>query len=370
MTTTTSGSAWTYEVKGSVRLADGSPATGLSVSAADRDLRSEQPLGQAITGQDGAYYLQYDAAAYAGEESVSADLVVKAHGADGSVLAASPVLFNAPPSAVVDLTIPAEALQPPSRFEVIGRALQPLLDGVTILRLEEDAKNQDVSFLAGETGLDKSLLARFILAHRLPKRICRRSSGSGCLAARSTSGPTARRSPSNSRPYHGHLPCSMSRRCARRSPGGSPPMRSPRPSSSASRPGSKRSPRSSRVRLSARRRPPASCNRPRSCRRPRRCQARGGRAGAAPGARAQREGDRRPRTKVIGRECGIGPKSRLPALSRPGRPGSVWPIQSGRLVEPVQRHIATRRLRTGRCGAAEVYGQPVGEVNGERYRIS
>jgi hypothetical protein len=167
MTTTTSGSAWTYEVKGSVRLADGSPATGLSISAADRDLRSEQPLGQAITGQDGAYYLQYDAAAYAGEESISADLVVKAHGADGSVLAASPVLFNAPPSAVVDLTIPAEALQPPSRFEVIGRALQPLLDGVTILRLEEDAKNQDMSLLAGKTGLDKTLLARFILAHRL-----------------------------------------------------------------------------------------------------------------------------------------------------------------------------------------------------------
>jgi hypothetical protein len=156
-----------YEVKGTVRLADGSVAPGIDVSASDRDLRSEEALGRAITGQDGAYYIQYDASAYADAESGSADLVVKAHGFDGSVLAASPVVFNAPSSAVIDLTIPAEALPPPSRFEAIMRALDPLLGAVSIIGLEEDAEHQDVSFLAGETGLDRTLVARFALANRL-----------------------------------------------------------------------------------------------------------------------------------------------------------------------------------------------------------
>jgi hypothetical protein len=155
------------EVRGVVRLADGQPAADLEVSAVDRDLRSEHALGRSITGRDGSYSIRYDATAPSNGESGTADLVIKAHGTDGVLLAASPVLFNAPPSAVVDLTIPTAALQPLSRFEEIARAIEPLLDGATVRDLEEDAAHQDVSFLAGETGLDKSLLARFILAHRL-----------------------------------------------------------------------------------------------------------------------------------------------------------------------------------------------------------
>ncbi|HWJ24175.1 MAG TPA: hypothetical protein VNS52_17595, partial [Gemmatimonadaceae bacterium] len=95
------------------------------------------------------------------------DLVIRALGTDGAVIAASPVLFNAPPSAVVDLTIPAEALPTPSRFEAVAQAIAPLLDGVKLAELEEDTAHQDVSFLAGETGLNRTLLGRYVLAHRL-----------------------------------------------------------------------------------------------------------------------------------------------------------------------------------------------------------
>ena len=152
---------------GQVRLADCSPGAGLTMAAFDRDLRTEHLLGRSTTGGDGTYRIEYDASAIVGAERGGANLVVKAFAADGSVLVASPVLFNAPASAVVDLVIPVGALQPPARFEAIGRALEPLLDRVTILQLEEDAQRQDVSFLAGETGLDRTLVARFVLAHRL-----------------------------------------------------------------------------------------------------------------------------------------------------------------------------------------------------------
>ena len=159
-----------FEIKGIIRLADGSPAAGLNASAVDRDLRSEQPLGQVTTAGDGSYRIEYNATAYAGAERGTADLVVKALAADDSLLAASPVLFNAPASAVIDLVIPVEALQPPSRFGAIGRALEPLLGSITLVEPEEDAKHKDVSFLTGETGFDRTLVARFILAHRLAQK--------------------------------------------------------------------------------------------------------------------------------------------------------------------------------------------------------
>jgi hypothetical protein len=57
----------------------------------------------------GSYRIQYFAGPALQHESGSADLVVKAADADGSLLAASEILFNAPPLAQVDLTISAEA---------------------------------------------------------------------------------------------------------------------------------------------------------------------------------------------------------------------------------------------------------------------
>jgi hypothetical protein len=156
-----------YTVSGVVRLADGSPARNITVSASDRDLRSEQLLGQARTDNIGAYQIGYKAEQFSKSERDSADLVIKALADDGSLLAASPVLFNTPAKAVVDLTIPAQARVPPTLFEKIAAALPPLLDGVKIEELEEDDKHQDLSFLAGETGFAKRDLARFVLARLL-----------------------------------------------------------------------------------------------------------------------------------------------------------------------------------------------------------
>jgi Tc toxin complex TcA C-terminal TcB-binding domain/Neuraminidase-like domain/Salmonella virulence plasmid 28.1kDa A protein len=159
--------AYAYEVTGFVRLADGSPAPATSVSAFDRDLRSEELLGQSQTDRTGAYRIGYSDAQFRKLESGSADLVVKALAANGSVLAASAVLFNAPPQAVIDLTIPAQLRVPPTLFESIAAALPPLLGGVKVEELEENQQFQDLSFLAGETGFAKRDLARFVLARLL-----------------------------------------------------------------------------------------------------------------------------------------------------------------------------------------------------------
>ena len=156
-----------YEVRGTIRLADGSPAQGLKVSAFDQDLRTEQLLGQSQTSRDGSYRIPYSSNASTRAENGTADLVIKVFDAAGLLLATSPILFNATASAVIDVTIPAEKRQPPSLFEKLAQTLKPLLNNLSANELEEDAQHSDISFLSGETGLDKTVLTRVALAHRL-----------------------------------------------------------------------------------------------------------------------------------------------------------------------------------------------------------
>src|SRR5215213_2275006 len=159
-----------FEVGGVVRFADGFPVRNLMVAAFDRDLRSEQKLGTARTNREGLYRIQYSASQFQTPEAGSADLFIKALSAEGKVLAASPVLFNAPSPAQLDLTIPAAALEPPSLFERIALALEPALSGWKLEELEENEEHQDLSFLAGETGFERAALARFVLAHKLAQK--------------------------------------------------------------------------------------------------------------------------------------------------------------------------------------------------------
>ncbi len=156
-----------FLVTGHVRFVDNIPAVQIKVVAFDRDLRNEQALGEAQTDRSGAYSIEYSKRQFLRRERDTADLVVKALDADGSILVSSAVLFNAPVKAEIDLTIPLERKTPPPLFERIKAAVTPLLGNVKIEDLEEDQKHQDLTFLAGETGFGKRDLARFALAHRL-----------------------------------------------------------------------------------------------------------------------------------------------------------------------------------------------------------
>ncbi len=156
-------------VRGVVRLADGSGAGGLAVSVFSRALRAELPLGKGATDKGGQFDVPVRTLRGAGE-GTSVDLVVKVSDPAGVLLVTSPVLFDAPAVAVVDLTIPVEVRPPPPLFDRITAAVQPLLDGAGIATLEEDDKHQDLSFLAGKTGLDRAALARFAITYRLAQQ--------------------------------------------------------------------------------------------------------------------------------------------------------------------------------------------------------
>lgn len=89
-----------FTVTGTVRLIDGDSAIETTVFAFDRDLRSEKELGKCQANKLDFYEIQYYPRQFIQHEKGSADLVVKAFAKNGKLLAASPVLFNAPPSCV------------------------------------------------------------------------------------------------------------------------------------------------------------------------------------------------------------------------------------------------------------------------------
>lgn len=163
---TRNGQAAEFSVSGVVRYSDGIPATGIHISVYDRDLRREQLLGQATGDKQGGYLIHYAACQFLRAEKGSADLVVKAYTREGALLATSEIQFNAPATAEINLTIPADAARAPALFDRITQMITPLLEGIHIRDLEQDQSHQDVSFLSGETGFDQTTLARFVLAHR------------------------------------------------------------------------------------------------------------------------------------------------------------------------------------------------------------
>ena len=158
----------TFIVRGRVLHAGGRSPVGATLRAFDRDLRREEPLGEAKPDAGGRYEITYSRDRFTRAEKENADLVLRVLGPDDRELAVSEVLFNAPEEVDLDITVPAGTWELSSLFETLGMALEPLLVDVGLADLEEDVAHQDLSFLAGETGFSPDLLARFVLSHRMP----------------------------------------------------------------------------------------------------------------------------------------------------------------------------------------------------------
>lgn len=138
-------------VSGTVRDDQGRPLPGMRVQAFDRDLRSEELLGEALTNASGRYQIRYTPEQFRRAEKAAADLRLRVFDADGErELMASQTLFNAPQRATIDLAIPVTVLHTESEWERYLRELGPLLQTLAPHELNDD----DLRFLAGETGID------------------------------------------------------------------------------------------------------------------------------------------------------------------------------------------------------------------------
>jgi hypothetical protein len=152
-----------FTVSGLVRHQDGMALGGVIVRAFDKDLRSEQPLGQATSNVDGRYEIVYSADKFARGEKKTADLIVRAFSPEGLQLSESSILFNAPAAATVNLTITPLPPVTSSEYEQLVADITPALDGVAIA----DLTDGDIAFLAAETGEPADSVTSLRLAAQL-----------------------------------------------------------------------------------------------------------------------------------------------------------------------------------------------------------
>ncbi|WP_085475829.1 neuraminidase-like domain-containing protein [Rathayibacter oskolensis] len=151
-------------VRGIVTDTAGRPLRGVVVRAVDRDLRSETPLGplapdfreETRTAADGRYEISYAPSSVSRAERGGADLQIRALGAQGEVVAASPILFDAGEEEVVDLVVVSGELLG-SDWERLVAAVLPLLESAD----EESLRTilpEERTFLLGETRLPERLV--------------------------------------------------------------------------------------------------------------------------------------------------------------------------------------------------------------------
>lgn len=156
-----------YTVSGKVRFADGRAHVGGKVRAFDRDLRSEKLLGETVTDNKGFYQLKYTEKSFIKREQGSADLLVRAFDKNGKkVVATSELIFNVEKQATVNLVVDNEEFRGLAEYDALIEQLKPLLGKMKISTLVENEEHNDISFLAGETGLESSVLSLLPLAHQ------------------------------------------------------------------------------------------------------------------------------------------------------------------------------------------------------------
>jgi Tc toxin complex TcA C-terminal TcB-binding domain/Neuraminidase-like domain/Salmonella virulence plasmid 28.1kDa A protein len=177
-----------FVVKGHIYQADGLALAGIIVRAFDRDLRSEQLLGQQTTNSTGYYEISYTRAQFRRAEKANADLVLRLvsptnqeiqavtlttgdgtpletltyPGSDGNPIRLS-IWFNAPPVAVINATVKDERYQGLSEYDRNLNELAPLLENVSISSLTD----ADITFLAAETKIDAQHISYLKIANEL-----------------------------------------------------------------------------------------------------------------------------------------------------------------------------------------------------------
>ena len=149
-----------FVVRGLVRETDGRSIAGATVQAFDQDLRSLNPLGEQQTGADGSYLIRYQISQLKRPGKTSADLVVRASAADGTVIAQSATLFHAPPTAGIDLTRGNQTYLGPPELHSVQTTLAPIVGSVHSADLTEN----DIAYLAGETGLQSQQIRHLAAA--------------------------------------------------------------------------------------------------------------------------------------------------------------------------------------------------------------
>ncbi|MGY0035275.1 hypothetical protein [Pedobacter sp. NJ-S-72] len=131
----------------------------LLVQAYDRDMRSEELLGECITAQDGSYKISWKHEQLSGRGRKEADLSMKVLSREKkTVLFASAIIdtrFNASPSEEINIVIKGAVRPEIIEYDFLYKEVSFLADKVKPADLQENSTNQDISFLSREMSVPR-----------------------------------------------------------------------------------------------------------------------------------------------------------------------------------------------------------------------
>lgn len=170
-----------YEVNGTVKLADDSPLVGVSVVAYDKDIRreksshGEQVIGSSTTDENGSYTIGYSEEQFRLSKTGcqplqkdNADLIIKVFQGDNTEpLILSTIIYNAGKEETVDLAVPMEKIRPLSPYKKLASKVSAFLGDRSIADLQENDEQEDITFVAKKIGIDKQTIHNLVKAEKL-----------------------------------------------------------------------------------------------------------------------------------------------------------------------------------------------------------
>ncbi len=147
------------------------PLSNLIVQAFDRDMRSEELLGECITDKNGKYKITWLHSQLSGRGKKEADIAIKVFTREKKTLLfasdVDSVRFNASPREEINITI-NKAIQPEVvEYDHILKEVGFLANKVAITDLQENKEHRDITFLSKEAEVPAEKIEYLVVAHRL-----------------------------------------------------------------------------------------------------------------------------------------------------------------------------------------------------------
>jgi hypothetical protein len=145
-------------VSGTIYDAFNVPVPNLPIQIFDKDLRTEQLLGQVVTDTNGHYSVSYDVTKFADSEYKTADVFIRIVAA--GIFLQSPVYFNVSANFVLDFKVDNTPIKELNEFDALVQIIKLLTEPQKVALADIRSKDpDDITFLANETGIDATRIA-------------------------------------------------------------------------------------------------------------------------------------------------------------------------------------------------------------------
>lgn len=155
-----------YSISGTVRNQYQQLMTGVVIRAFDKDIRSEQTLGEAQTNEQGFYEIFYTQQNFAYTDKQAADVFLRLYDANGTLLKQTDVSYNAPMQLTIDVSFATQSYKGLSEFEQMVANVTPFTGQLPLASVTENTDTQDITFLTNKTSLQQDLVQALAMAYR------------------------------------------------------------------------------------------------------------------------------------------------------------------------------------------------------------